>query len=263
VTSGNDGLADWSPELSFAHELAHVAGPLALEFFGSSTNHLKDDGTPVGEADMAVDHAICELIKETYPEDGIVSEESAPRGDSDRRWILDPVEGTVQFLEGGDEWGIHIALEEDGEIILGVIYRPLRAQIYWAERGGGAWLGVVDNGQIVATNRLQVSNVGDLSSSRVSVWPTERRPDLVERLKRAAIWIEPYFGVALKLLHGDLEAVCACAGGIWDHAPVAVLLEEAGGTYSDFRGGRRLDLGGGIFTNGKIDRELAPIALRA
>ena len=71
------------------------------------------------------------------------------------------------------------------------------------------------------------------------------------------------YGVALKLLHGDLEAVCACAGGIWDHAPIAVLLEEAGGTYTDFHGGRRLDLGGGVFTNGKIDQELAPIAWQA
>ena len=99
----------WSEDLNFARELAETAATIVLDHFGSTVSRLKADGTPVGEADMAVDRVLTDLIRTKHPEDAILSEESEPIVGSPRRWILDPVDGTVLFLAGGDGWGTHIS----------------------------------------------------------------------------------------------------------------------------------------------------------
>jgi histidinol-phosphatase len=254
-----DDPARWPEDLAFAHELAQVASRIALGYFGSSTSRLKSDGTPVGEADLAVDRALSELIQAAYPEDAILSEESGPFGTSSRRWIVDPIDGTVFFLAGGDGWGTHVALEENGEVILGVVTRPLLSEVWWALRDAGSWEGKVRNGQVVEPVRLRVSEIDQLADSHVTVWPVEQHADLVARVKMQAQWSEPSALRVFDLLKGDFEAVCGYAGGPWDHAPAVVLVEEAGGRFCDPAGGRRLDLGGAIYTNGHIDGELLRI----
>ncbi len=246
----------WPVDLAFAHRLADIAGSVSLDHFGSAKSSTKSDGTPVSEGDLAVDRALTEAIRSEFPEDAILSEESEPVGDSTRRWILDPIDGTVLFLAGQDGWGTHISLEDNGEVVLGVVTRPLRSQVWWALRHGGSWAATVRDGRVADPARLRVSDVDQLSRSRVTVWPVERRPDLAERLKVAARWAEPDAERVFELLGGEFEAICGCAGGPWDHAPVVVLVEEAGGRFCDPAGGRRLDLEGAIYTNGKIDAEL-------
>jgi histidinol-phosphatase len=251
-----DDPETWPEDLTFAHQLAQTASRLSLDYFGSSTSHIKADGTPVGEADLAVDRALNELIQSARPDDAILSEESDPIGESSRRWILDPIDGTVFFLAGGDTWGTHIALEENDEVILGVVTRPLLSEVWWALRDAGAWRGRVEHGRIVDSVRLRVSRIDRLAESRITVWPVGRHADLVARAKQRARWSEPSALCVLDLLRGGFEAVCAYSGGPWDHAPTVVLVEEAGGRFCDPAGGRRLDLGGAIYTNGQIDDEL-------
>ena len=251
-----DDPRTWPEDLTFAHQLAQTASRLSLGYFGSSTSHIKSDGTPVGEADLAVDRALTDLIHTAYPDDAILSEESDPFGESSRRWILDPIDGTVFFLAGSDFWGTHIALEENEEVILGVVTRPLLSEVWWAFRDAGGWKGRVENGQVVDPVRLRVSEIDRLAESRATVWPVEQHTDLVARVKMQARWAVPSALCVLDLLQGDFEAVCSYAGGPWDHAPTVVLVEEAGGRFCDPAGGRRLDLGGAIFTNGHIDDEL-------
>jgi histidinol-phosphatase len=101
-------------------------------------------------------------------------------------------------------------------------------------------------------HRLEVSTTDLLVESRVSVWPMERRPDVVAALRASSVWIEPDFGIAVGVATGTLEAVFAYGGGAWDHAPLAVLVEEAGGRFCDPEGGRRLDLQGAFFSNGRF-----------
>jgi histidinol-phosphatase len=247
----------WSEDLALAHRLAEVASRVSLDHFGSSRNWVKADGTPVGEADLAVDRVLCELIRTACPDDAILSEESAPVGASARRWILDPIDGTVFFLAGEDSWGTHIALEDHGEVVLGLVTRPVLSEIWWACRGTGAWMGKVQNGQVRDRRRLGVSGVDRLSESRVTVWSFEPPSELVARLQAGARWCEPSTSCLFDLLRGDIEGVCARGGGPWDHAPAAVLVEEAGGRFADPAGGRRLDLGGAVYTNGRIHDELA------
>jgi histidinol-phosphatase len=251
-----DDPEKWSEDLAFAHEMAQVASTIALNHFGSSSSHIKADGTPVGQADLEVDKVLSDMIRAAYPEDRILSEESPSSGTASRRWILDPVDGTVQFLAGEHEWGTHIALEENGEVVLGIVTRPVLGQVWWGFRGGGSWSGTPRDDQVIAAERLHVSDIHDLSESRVTVWPVEQHSELVARVKAVVRWTEPDTRCVLRLLQGDFEAVCAFAGGPWDHAPAVVLVEEAGGRFCDPAGGRRLDLGGACYTNGRIDGEL-------
>ncbi len=251
-----DDPTTWPPDLAFAHKLAGLADTISLDHFGKAASTIKSDGSPVSEGDLAVDRALTEVIRSEYPDDAILSEESEPSGHSSRRWILDPIDVTVFFLAGQDSWGPQIALEENGEVVLGVVTRPRRAEVWWALRGHGSWTGTVRHGAVTETIRLLVSGVDELSRSRVTVWPAERHPELVQRVKDGAHWAEPNAERVLELLAGRFEAICGYAGGPWDHAPAVVLVEEAGGRFCDPTGGRRLDLDGGIYTNGKIDAEL-------
>jgi histidinol-phosphatase len=252
----------WPDDLAFAQELGRIASAIALSYFGSSSSHIKGDGTPVGPADLAVDAALGDLIRASYPEDAILSEESEPFGASTRRWILDPVDGTARFLAGEDGWGTHIALDEGGEIVLGLVTRPLLDEVWWALRGAGSWWATYRDGHLTDPVRLRVSDLDQLSQSRVTVWPSEQRPALVASLKESARWAEPDARSVLNLVEGNLEAVCAFAGGPWDHAPATILVEEAGGNFCDPAGGRRLDLGGAVYTNGRIDAELQALVRR-
>jgi histidinol-phosphatase len=251
-----DDSATWSEDLEFAHRLAQIASDISLGYFGSSASHMKSDGTPVSEADLAVDRVLRELIHAAYPDDAILSEEMDPFGTSSRRWILDPIDGTVFFLAGEDAWGTHIALEKNEEVILGVVTRPLLSEVWWGLRGAGSWEGTVREGQVVDSVRLRVSEIDQLGKSRVTVWPVDDHADLVARVKTHTRWSEPSARCVLDLVKGDFEAVCGYGGGPWDHAPAVVLVEEAGGRFCDPVGGRRLDLGGGIYTNGHIDSQL-------
>jgi histidinol-phosphatase len=253
----------WPEDLAFAHELARAASTIALNYFGSCSSSIKADGTPVGEADLAVDQALTDLIRAAYPEDAILSEESQPIGESHRRWILDPVDGTVFFLAGEDRWGTHVALEENGEIVLGIVTRPMLGEVWWALRGAGSWRGTLRVDQTTEPTRLHVSEIDRLYQSRVTVWPVEQNNALVAKVKESATWVEPDAQCVLRLSEGDFEAVCTFDGGPWDHAPAVVLVEEAGGRFCDPDGGRRLDLRGAFYTNGRIDGELRGLMQRS
>ena len=106
--------------------------------------------------------------------------------------------------------------------------------------------------------RLRTSGVTELERSRVTLWPPVPCEALTA-LQGAAVWVEPDFTILRQLLHGEIDAIVACAGGPWDHAPAVILTEEAGGRFRDHHGGRRLDLGGGVYTNGHIDDALAQV----
>jgi len=208
--------------------------------FESGTSHsLKADGSIVTEADVEVECQLCAALAKRRPNDGILSEEGIQRVGEQRRWILDPIDGTSYFAAGDPRWGTHIALEESGEIVLGIITRPLQNMRWWAKRGEGAFESVSGHADVA----LKVSSIDTRSGARVTVWPS--RSPLVEALDR--------------LLHGEMEAAIVAGGGPWDYAPYVVLIEEAGGRFHDPAGGRRLDLGGGIYTNGRIDAELEVI----
>jgi histidinol-phosphatase len=214
---------------------------------------IKSDGSPVSEADWEVDRLLVAELSRERPDDSVLSEESGAHGVGPRRWILDPIDGTANFVTGKPSWGTHVALEQDGELVLGVITRPVIDQTWWATRGGGAYR--TDASAPEGHVRLQVSARADLASSRVSIW-SQRPSERAERLRAGSVLVEASLNNIFELAEGKLEAIVDAIGGAWDHAPGVILVEEAGGRYCDIQGGRRLDLGSGRYTNGCIDQAL-------
>ena len=247
-------------DLELARQLAGVASEIALHYFGRGVSaDMKPDGTPVTIADREIEQALLEILKRSRPEDAVLGEELGSRGVSPRRWLLDPIDGTFNFVRANAEWGTHVSLETDGRVVLGVISRPALGLSWWASRGAGAYRSELSPSSTGV--RLNVSTRAELRTSRVTVWTNETDP-VVDSLRGQATWIEPSLNAILRLAEGGLEAVIDRNGQPWDHAPAMVLVEEAGGRFSDAFGGHRVDLGEGRFTNGHIHDELAALLAR-
>ena len=246
-----DRLAE---DLEFAQRLADRASEVSLEFFHRGVETIiKDDDTPVSEADLETDRRMVELIKAERPDDAILSEESGDHGDSNRRWIVDPIDGTFNFVERDPMWGNHVALEVDGELVLGVITRPVHEQRWWATTGNGAFR---TDGMGAAPERLAVSTTTDLAEARLCIWSHLTDAQL-ERWGRACTVVRPSaLDNVLHVIQGDIDAVIETRGRSWDNAPAIVLVTEAGGRYSDPEGGIRPDLSPCRFTNGRVDAAL-------
>ncbi|MGZ4800295.1 MAG: inositol monophosphatase family protein [Acidimicrobiia bacterium] len=246
-------LAD---DLAFAKRLADRAAGVALKFFHRGVETIiKEDNTPVSEADLEVDRQMVEELVRERPDDAVLSEESGARpGTSNRRWIIDPIDGTFNFVEGRPAWGTHVALEVDGELVLGVITRPVYEQRWWATAGGGAF--TQGTGADATVTRLQVSETTDLAQSRITVWRSQTEERL-EQLAQGFVLVRPAtLDNILQVAGGELDGVIESMGKIWDHAPAAIIVAEAGGSFRDREGGRRLDLGASRYTNGRIDELL-------
>lgn len=248
--AAHDG--DLAADLALARSLADRAAEVALGFTGSPVRWgRKADGSPVTEADLAVERVLVDALAVERPGDDVLSEEGAGReAGGRRRWVIDPIDGTGDFLAGGADWGTHVALEVDGEVVVGVITRPVSGRSWWAARGAGAWGS--------PGRRLAVSPTASLAAARVGGYMRPGSP-WQAAVAAAATWVDRASPV-LDLLEGDLDAVLSEGGYAWDHAPAVVLLDEAGGRFTDPAGGRRIDLQGGLYTNGHLHEALAVTA---
>lgn len=243
-----------SDDLALARQIAALASEMALDYFqrGAPMKY-KPDGTPVTHADIEIERSLADILARRRPGDAILGEEFGAVGASSRRWLIDPIDGTSNFVAGSPQWGTHVALQYEQQIVLGVITRPALGLSWWACRGCGAYRSsAVESLDAV---RLQVSAKSILISSRVTMWTHEDDP-LIARLKRSSTWVEPELDAILRLAEGELEAVVDRQGKPWDHAPAVVLVEEAGGAFSDSHGGHRIDLGEGRYTNRLIHDQL-------
>lgn len=236
-------------DLRLARALGDLAADVALSYFRKGVlPDIKPDGTPVTEADLAVERALVDALGAERAGDTVLSEEGGGTdGDPRRRWIVDPIDGTTAFVSGRRDWGTHVALEVDGEIVLGLITRPTEQRSWWAVSGGGAW---ASTGQ-----RLQVSGTSALAAARVGGYMKAESPWQAE-VATSATWVACPSPI-LELIEGRLDAVLSEDGYAWDHAPGVVLLREAGGRFTDPRGGDRIDLRGGLYTNGHLHDALA------
>ena len=227
-------------DLALAFELAADAAAISLSWSGGDVPvTIKDDGSPVSEGDLEVDRTLGEILAEERPDDALLSEEQPPRsGTSGRRWIIDPIDGTRQFVAGMPGWGNHIALEVDGEVVLGVITRPEDDELFWAVRGEGAFRCGMEAPQD-RSNRLRLSTTTALAEAVVSGYG-ETAADLAA-LDREARWQARTAPMFADFLTGQLDGLLLRGGKEWDYAPLAVLCREAGGDVRAPGGGRALD----------------------
>lgn len=247
------------PDVLLAHRMADLADRLALSWFGRGPDTAaKGDGSPVSEADLAVEAALLELLAAERPRDGVLAEESGPRGaQMPRRWILDPIDGTRSFLAGGRAWGSHIALEVEGRLSVAVLTRPTERLRWWAVRGAGAYRSTTHD-PLATTRPLSLSRTAHVADARVAGLVDPGSPGAAV-LAAHARWTEDEVSVIAALLEGRVDAVLDDGGNAWDQAPAVLLVQEAGGRFRDPHGGTRPDLGWGLYANPLLMGELMNI----
>jgi len=225
------------PDLSLAHTLADAADAISLARFRAAdlVVETKPDLTPVTEADRRVEATIRELLARERPGDGILGEEEGATGEARRRWIVDPIDGTRNYSRGIPVWATLIALEEDGELRLGLVSAPGLGRRWWAERGAGAFA----NGQ-----PLHVSHVARVEDAVLCFALEQELPPLAHRCWHPRAYGD--FWAHMLVAEGAAEvAVDALGLAAWDTAPLGVILEEAGGRFDDpVSSNGRLDLSG-------------------
>jgi histidinol-phosphatase len=239
-----------SADLSLAIRISDQAAELALAHFQPGIAvKLKDDGSPVTAADHAVERLLRDLLAAEAPTDALLGEEFGRTGESDRVWILDPVDGTSFFARHDPNWRVHVALEVAGETEVAVVTAPSLGIQWWATRGGGAFEASWPHSD--AGVALEVSPTHKLGHAVIDALDECR-----DRLPREAAIAEPSPLPLVELVRGEIDAYLVERWDAWDHAPWILLVEEAGGRFTDRSGGRSAYAGGGLYSNNHLHEEL-------
>jgi len=260
-----------SSDLEFAAILADLADGLSMARFGASDLRVetKPDLSPVTEADRAIERALRERIAAERPGDSVLGEEEGSSGEGGRRWILDPIDGTRNYSRGIPVFATQIALEIEGEVELGLISAPALGRRWWAEHGAGAYC---------SSGPIHVSGVKKIEDAAVSIGFGRRiGVSSVERLENAVVSFELSEGIErlaplaerswharsfgdfwqhMLVAEGSVDVAVDPAVKIWDCAPLKIIVEEAGGRFSDLRGRAVIDGGSGVSTNGLLHAEV-------
>ncbi len=227
-------------ELELARDLGRRAGLLALEYQERGvTAEDKADSSPVTIADRECEKLIAGEILRVFPDDGLLGEEGASReGTSGRRWIVDPIDGTRDYVRGNRLWCNLIALEADGVVEVGVCTFPALGETYWAVRGKGAWRSL--NGH---TSRIHCSAIDSVSRAVLCANGLQNALQRPHSDKILAFFDQFW---TVRSLGGALDAMYTCAGHAdfwlefsakpWDLAVIQVIAKEAGLRYFDYTG---------------------------
>jgi histidinol-phosphatase len=245
-------------DLALALELADLADAITLERYGAADLKVetKPDLTPVSEADTAVERAIRDRLAASRPNDSVLGEEFGDTGRGARRWILDPIDGTKNFVRRIPVWATLVALQEADAVTVGVVSAPALHRRWWAARGQGAF---ADDGLPGAPRGLSVSAVTDigdaqLSTSGLSGWEKLGRLDALLELFRRS-WRTRAFGdfwSYMLVAEGGVDIALEPEVSLWDLAAVQIVVEEAGGRFTDLSGVPRPDGGSALATNGLL-----------
>jgi len=248
-------------DLTLALLLADRADEITLSRFGRADLEVraKPDRSQVTEADLATERELRALIGEHRPGDGILGEEfEETPGEHGRRWILDPIDHTNNYTRAVGVYATLIALEEHGRVTVGVVSAPAMGRRWWAARGKGAYASSGGD-----ERRLQVSAVSDLGAAHVShdalhIWD---RLGMARGLIEISAAARYTFGSAgfwgqMLVAEGRCDVSLDPWGKVWDNAAGQVIVEEAGGRFTDLRGEPRIDQDCAIVTNGLLHDEV-------
>jgi histidinol-phosphatase len=243
-------VSDPAEALRFAHHLADVADAITLAGFRTARTRIKPDGTIVTEADEAAERAMRSEISAAYPDDGVLGEEGGTQEGTGRRWILDPIDGTLNYSFGVPVWATLIALEADGELVAGVVSAPALHERYGAARG----LGARRNDE-----PIRVSTIEDLTEARLAyaefrTYEACGHGEGFHELLNAVRFSRGFgdFWGHMLVAAGAMDVMVEPIVNVWDLAPLLVVVEEAGGRFTDLGGRRRIDGGSALTTNGAL-----------
>jgi histidinol-phosphatase len=242
--------------LEFAVEVAWRAGRIALAHYQTGiAAQTKPDASPVTEADRAAELLVRDLIETKFPNDGIVGEEFGEvRAGARRRWIVDPIDGTRTFVRGVPFFGCLLALEEDHEPVVGVMYFPALEETVYGARGEGAWWNgrralvseaiSLDNSLVLATDLGNITKQGYEAGFR----------RLHSRAGMFRTWGDCY-GHAL-VATGRAEVMLDPIMSVWDAAALKPIIDEAGGVFTSWEGEATHNGGSAVATNAALAREV-------
>ncbi len=230
-------MAGVNPDLAFAHVLADTADAITSARFGALDLRVetKPDLTPVSEADRAAEEAIRALVARERAGEGVFGEEFGDEG-GDVRWLVDPIDGTKNYVRGVPVWATLLALERGGRVDVAVVSAPALGRRWWAARGSGAWTAPA---RAVAEGRqIHVSAVARLEDAIVSTTsPREMPPGWAVLVERA--WATRGFSDFWQhclLAEGAVEIAAEVGLELWDYAAIRLIVEEAGGRCTTFAG---------------------------
>lgn len=245
--------------VDFAVGAARQAGALTLEHYQRPDLAVerKPDGTPVTSADIEAERLLRGLIGDRFPDDPVLGEEGglekarqAAPGRGRRLWVIDPIDGTKAFAQGVPLFSNLVALIDEHGPAVGVINLPALGECVWAGRGRGAWW----NGEPCRVSERRGLDGSFLCTSGFSYWPAEARKRLLGSGARVRTWGDAY-GYAL-VATGRAEAMIDPECSDWDVAPMAVILAEAGGRFTDRAGSPDWRNGSGVASNDCIHDEV-------
>ena len=254
-STGGKSSSQYSAELAFALTLADRADAISLSRYQALDLEIttKPDNSPVTDADKAVERAIIDAIATKYPSDGVVGEEFGTSGSKDRYWVIDPIDGTKNFLRGVPTWATLIALVENEQVVTSVVSSPALYRRWYATAGGGAF--VVEGNS--TARKLSVSKVSAISDASIAYsdfqgWGA-RRPAFEKLLDSA--WRTRGLGdfwSHMLVAEGAVDVAIEPSLALWDMAALDLIVREAGGRFTSLDGADGPFGPNAISTNGAL-----------
>jgi histidinol-phosphatase len=258
-------MARYADDLSLAHVLADTADSISMTRFRAADLRVeaKPDLTPVSDADTAVERAIRATLARTRPRDGVLGEEfgaaEAAAGRGGRQWVVDPIDGTKNFVRGVPIWATLIALMEDDQPVVGLVSAPALGRRWWAATGHGAYAGR----HTAAATPIRVSGVSRIADaslcySSLTGWEENGRLpavlDLIRQCWRSRAYGD-FYGYML-VAEGAVDMMVEPELSLWDMAALIPIVTEAGGAFTDLSGRPGPGGGSAVASNGRLQEEL-------
>jgi histidinol-phosphatase len=232
AAAAGNGLVE---NLQLALELADLADDLSMQYRrgGSLRVEQKADGSPVTNADREIERAHRGHIESLRPGHAITGEEFGDSGESDWRWYLDPIDGTSEYIAGGTTWGTLIALAYRGQPQVAVIAAPAAGRRWWAARGRGAFR----DGEPVRVSQIASLGEATLTDDWHGTLARGVKDQPLARLAPHCARVSPRKGHSfLRVASGEIDLAVGVGGFVWDYMPMKLLIEEAGGRFTDLAG---------------------------
>ncbi len=251
----------YDDDLRLAHVIADQVDAVTMSRFRALDLHVetKPDHTPVSDADRLAEEIVRAQLGRTRPRDAVVGEELPATGHGPRQWVIDPIDGTKNFVRGVPVWATLIGLIDNGEVVLGLVSAPALSRRWWAAVGSGAWSGR----SLASATRLRVSQVGDLadaslSYSSLSGWEEQGRLEGFLDLTRTVWRTRAYgdFWSYVLVAEGAVDVACEPELALHDMAALVPIVTEAGGTFTSVRGVPGPFGGSALVTNGLLHEQV-------
>jgi histidinol-phosphatase len=250
-------VPDFAADLELARQLADIADLITMERYGAAdlVVEAKPDLTPVSDADTATEHALRQVLHRDRPFDAVSGEEFGTQGAGTRRWVIDPIDGTKNYVRNVPVWASLIALLDDAEPVVGVVSAPALGRRWWAAKAAGAWASVGG----APARRLAVSRVASLEDASLSYaslsgWAALGLRDsfvaLTERVWRDRAYGD--FWSYMLVAEGAVDLAAEPELSLWDMAALAPIVTEAGGRFTGVNGVDGVHQGNAAASNGLL-----------